>query len=108
LLGEGYAKTFHELMAETDWDAYGTGNYEKCADCMVHCGYEASAVQDAVANPLKALGVALRGVRTEGDLVSDIALDRQRPAQYVFSQHVDQKLEEIRRIKQDPELAGAE
>ena len=41
LLGEGYAKTFKELMEDTDWDAYGTGNYEKCADCMVHCGYEA-------------------------------------------------------------------
>ena len=36
LLGEGYAKTFNELMETTDWDAYGTGNYEKCADCMVH------------------------------------------------------------------------
>ena len=36
LLGEGYAKTFKELMESTDWDAYGTGNYEKCADCMVH------------------------------------------------------------------------
>jgi hypothetical protein len=105
LLGEGYAKTFDELMSDTDWDAYGTGNYEKCADCMVHCGYEASAVQDAVAHPLKALGVALRGVRTEGELAPDVVLDRQRPAQYVFSQHVDQKLEEIRRAK--PELVGA-
>ena len=36
LLGEGYAKTFRELMDETDWDRYGVGNYEKCADCMVH------------------------------------------------------------------------
>ena len=44
LLGEGYAKTFKELMEDTDWDSYGTGNYEKCADCMVHCGYEATAV----------------------------------------------------------------
>ena len=40
LLGEGYTKTFQELMEGTDWDAYGTGNYEKCADCMVHSGYE--------------------------------------------------------------------
>ncbi len=48
LLGEGYAKTFKELMEETDWDAYGTGNYEKCADCMVHSGFEATAVVDAV------------------------------------------------------------
>jgi len=68
---------------------------------MVHCGYEASAVQDAVAHTLKALGVALRGVRTEGQLAPDVALDRQRPAQYVFSQHVDQKLEEIRQAKRE-------
>ena len=47
--------TFKELMEETDWDSYGTGNYEKCADCMVHCGFEATAVQDAVQHPLKAL-----------------------------------------------------
>ena len=53
LLGEGYAKTFKELMEETDWDKYGTGNYEKCADCMVHCGYEASAVTDTVQAPVE-------------------------------------------------------
>jgi hopanoid biosynthesis associated radical SAM protein HpnH len=107
LLGEGYAKTFDELMSETDWDAYGTGNYEKCADCMVHCGYEATAVQDAVAHPLKALGVALRGVRTEGELVEEIALDRQRPAQYLFSKHVEQKLVEIQDAKPEPDLVTA-
>lgn len=45
LLQEGYAKTFRELMEETDWERYGTGRNEKCADCMVHCGYEPSAVE---------------------------------------------------------------
>ena len=55
LLGEGYARTFQELMETTDWDRYGTGNYEKCANCMAHCGYEATAVTDAVRHPLKAL-----------------------------------------------------
>ena len=63
-------------MNGTDWDAYGVGNYEKCADCMVHSGFEASAVQDAVAHPLKALGVSLRGVRTDGEMSPDIPLDR--------------------------------
>ena len=33
-------------MELTEWDNYGTGRNEKCADCMVHCGYEASAVED--------------------------------------------------------------
>lgn len=46
LLQEGYVGTFKELMTETNWDNYGTGNNEKCADCMVHCGYEATAVDD--------------------------------------------------------------
>jgi hopanoid biosynthesis associated radical SAM protein HpnH len=45
LLGEGYCPTFRELMDTTNWDAYGhkSGN-AKCRDCMVHCGYEPSAV----------------------------------------------------------------
>jgi hopanoid biosynthesis associated radical SAM protein HpnH len=99
LLGEGYARTFRELMEETNWDSYGTGNYEKCADCMVHCGYEATAVNDAVRHPLKALRVALRGVETEKAMVPDIPLDKQRPAQYVFENHVEKKLAEIGQAK---------
>jgi hopanoid biosynthesis associated radical SAM protein HpnH len=96
LLGEGYARTFRELMDETDWDSYGTGNYEKCADCMVHSGFEATAVQDAVRHPLKAFAVNRRGVATEGAMANEISLAEQRPAQYVFSRHVEQKLSEIR------------
>ncbi|MFQ5532307.1 MAG: adenosyl-hopene transferase HpnH [Candidatus Methylomirabilales bacterium] len=46
LLQDGYTATFKELIETTDWDRYGTGRNEKCADCMVHCGYEASAVDD--------------------------------------------------------------
>lgn len=45
LLQEGYAKTFEELIKETDWDRYGrrSGN-EKCKDCLVHCGFEPSSM----------------------------------------------------------------
>lgn len=47
LLQDGYAETFAELMEATEWQNYGTesGN-PKCANCMVHSGYEASAVND--------------------------------------------------------------
>jgi hopanoid biosynthesis associated radical SAM protein HpnH len=96
LLGEGYARTFRELMEETDWDAYGTGNYEKCANCMVHSGYEATAVMDTIRHPLKASKVALAGVRTAGEMAPEIPLDRQRPAEYVHTRHVAIKLAEIR------------
>jgi hopanoid biosynthesis associated radical SAM protein HpnH len=92
LLGEGYAKTFKELMDETDWDTYGTGNYEKCAQCMVHSGYEATAVVDSVRHPLKAARVGLRGVRTTGEMAPEIPLDGQRPAEFVFSRHVEEAM----------------
>jgi len=95
LLGEGYTKTFKELMESTDWDRYGTGNYEKCADCMVHSGYEATAVMDAVRHPLKVLSVAMHGPRTTGKMAPEIPLDQQRPADYVFSRHVEQKMAEL-------------
>ena len=96
LLGEGYAKTFKELMDTTDWDSYGTGKYEKCANCMAHCGYEPTAANAAFANPLKAMWVALRGVRTSGPMAPEIDLSKQRPAQYIFSEQVQKKLSEIR------------
>ena len=88
LLGEGYAPSFKALMEETAWETYGTGNYEKCANCMVHCGYEPTAVNETVAHPLRALKVWLRGIRTDGPMAPEIALKDQRPAEYVFDHMV--------------------
>jgi hopanoid biosynthesis associated radical SAM protein HpnH len=102
LLGEGYAKSFKELMEETEWDRYGTGNYEKCANCMVHSGYEATAVTETIRRPWRALSQVVRGIRTDGEMAPEIALDRQRPADYVFSQHVETALTEIRSRKAKP------
>jgi hopanoid biosynthesis associated radical SAM protein HpnH len=51
LLNDGYAKSFQELLDTTDWEQYGrrSGN-PRCRDCMVHCGYEPSAVIDATSS----------------------------------------------------------
>ena len=84
LLSEGYADSFKELMDDTAWDQYGTGKYAKCADCMVHCGYEASAVTDTVKNPLKALKVFMNGIDTKSPMAPEISLENQRPAEFVF------------------------
>src|SRR5471030_3057583 len=100
LLGEGYTKTFKELMETTDWDKYGTGNYEKCADCMVHSGFEATAVGDIMRHPLKAMAVGIKGINTTKPMTKDISLDKQRPAEYVFSRHVEHKLTEIKEDKE--------
>ena len=96
LLGEGYTRSFRELMEETDWDSYGVGNYAKCANCMVHSGFEATAVRDSVRRPLAALKVMARGVRTDGPMAPDVPLHNQRPAKFVFSSHVERRLAEIR------------
>ena len=99
LLGEGYVKTFKELMEDTEWEKYGVGNYEKCANCMVHCGFEGTAVADSVTKPYKLIPLALRGIKTDGPMAPDIDLSKQRPAEFVFTTHVDKMLAEIRAAK---------
>lgn len=60
LLQEGYVSTFRELMSDTLWENYGraSGN-AKCRDCMVHCGYEPTAVHETF-NSWKGLWAAAR------------------------------------------------
>jgi hopanoid biosynthesis associated radical SAM protein HpnH len=107
LLGEGYAATFKELMETTDWDAYGTGRYEKCANCMAHCGYEPTAAHAAIADPLSAIRLFFGGIRTDGDMATEISMESQRPAQYVFDGQVQQKLSEIRKAEAEPKVKKA-
>ncbi len=109
LLGEGYVKTFKELMEDTEWEKYGVGKYEKCSNCMVHCGFEGTAVVDSVKRPYKLVPLAMRGVKTEGPMAKDIPLDKARPAEFVFSAHVERKLAEIRgRKSRSEDVAAAE
>jgi hopanoid biosynthesis associated radical SAM protein HpnH len=108
LLGEGYTKTYQELMDSTDWDKYGTGNYEKCADCMVHSGYESTAVMDAVKSPVKTMMTALRGPKLTGPMAPEIDLSKQRPADYVFSRHVQDKMAELKHAPRKPKAQIAD
>jgi hopanoid biosynthesis associated radical SAM protein HpnH len=71
LVDEGYAPSFNALMEETPWDKYGNSKNPKCANCMAHCGFEASAVEDAMKHPLKAAWVSLVGPRTSGPLADE-------------------------------------
>ena len=47
------------------------GNYDKCSDCMAHCSYEASAVNDVFTNPIKAIKVAIDNSKTRGAVVGN-------------------------------------
>jgi hopanoid biosynthesis associated radical SAM protein HpnH len=44
LITDGHCSSFKELMEKTDWAKYGVGNDPRCENCMVHCGFEASAL----------------------------------------------------------------
>lgn len=74
LVGEGYAPTFESLINDTAWENYGTGRNPKCANCMVHCGYEATAVNDTFKRPWEALRVFLNGPRTTGPMAPELPI----------------------------------
>jgi hopanoid biosynthesis associated radical SAM protein HpnH len=95
LLGEGYAGSFAELMNDTEWEKYGTGAYEKCADCMAHCGYEPTAANIAFANPLKMFKLAWKGLRTEGDFAPEIDLSKARPPEEHHERIVGEQMKKL-------------
>ncbi len=72
LVDEGYANSYKELMEDTAWDKYGVGINPKCDNCMAHCGFEGTAVDDTFAHPLKAARVATFGPRTDGAMAPDL------------------------------------
>jgi hopanoid biosynthesis associated radical SAM protein HpnH len=59
LMSDGYVATFRELMEETEWDRYGYGRDARCTNCMMHCGYEASAVEASFQSPAEGVRAGL-------------------------------------------------
>jgi len=55
LLNDGYAPSYADLIESVPWGEYGAGRDPRCAHCMVHSGYEPSAVMDSVKHPLGAM-----------------------------------------------------
>lgn len=72
LVDEGYASSYKELMEDTAWEKYGVGINPKCDNCMAHCGFEGTAVDDTFAHPLKAARVATFGPRIDGSMAPDL------------------------------------
>ncbi len=56
---EAYAKTYRELIDETDWSKYGRGKHPKCENCMAHCGYEPTAVVKTTGSMKESVRAAL-------------------------------------------------
>jgi hopanoid biosynthesis associated radical SAM protein HpnH len=71
LTDEGYAPSFKSLMEDTAWEKYGVGRNPACDNCMAHCGFEGTAVDDAFSHPIKLLLANLRGPRVAGPMAAD-------------------------------------
>jgi hopanoid biosynthesis associated radical SAM protein HpnH len=72
LTDEGYAPSYRSLIEDTAWEQYGVGRNPRCDNCMAHCGFEGTAVNDAFAHPLKALKTALRGPKLTGPMAPEL------------------------------------
>jgi hypothetical protein len=59
-------------MDDTPWDMYGVGRNARCDNCMAHCGFEGTAVEDTFSHPFKALLVSLRGPRVDGPMAPEL------------------------------------
>jgi len=72
LTDEGHASSFKSLMEDTAWDKYGVGRNPACDNCMAHCGFEGTAVNDAFTHPFKALKAALWGPELTGPMAPEL------------------------------------
>ena len=109
LTDEGYAPTFKSLMEDTDWNKYGVGKNPACDNCMAHCGFEGSAVDDMFSHPIKALKNALQGARISGPMAPDLPIlysdsDRRPGGGTVATVAVA----DIKRANRSPDAADAE
>ena len=93
--------TFAELMEGTDWDQYGVGKYEKCSNCMTHCGFEGTAAAEAIRSLRGRVIVRDRERLTDGPMAPDVDLTRARPAEDVHSTHVERELARIKAADPD-------
>jgi hopanoid biosynthesis associated radical SAM protein HpnH len=82
LSDEGYAPTYKALIEDTEWEKYGVGKNPRCDNCMAHCGFEGTAVNDAFSNPIKALLTSLRGPRVAGPMAPELPFEYTDGARY--------------------------
>ena len=93
LSDEGYAPTYRSLIEDTDWDKYGVGRNPRCDNCMAHCGFEGTAVNDAFSHPLKAMKAAFKGPSVMGPMAPEL------PFQYVEGAVSDRRLRSVSEVK---------
>jgi hopanoid biosynthesis associated radical SAM protein HpnH len=105
LSDEGYADSYQSLIEDTEWDKYGVGKNPRCDNCMAHCGFEGTAVNDAFSHPFKALAASLRGPRVEGPLAPELPIQYSEPARAVSVTAIP--LADVKRARRETEDSAA-
>src|ERR1700736_5384484 len=82
LSDEGYADSYQSLIEDTEWEKYGVGKNPRCDNCMAHCGFEGTAVNDAFSHPLKAMWVSLRGPKVNGPMLPELPIEYGQSARH--------------------------
>jgi len=65
LLGDRHTENFNELMSDDLWNKYGPGKDPRCANCLMHCGFESASIYDAISNPVSGVKMAIGGAITK-------------------------------------------
>jgi hypothetical protein len=94
------------LIEDTEWDKYGVGKNPRCDNCMAHCGFEGTAVNDAFSHPFKALAASLRGPRVAGPLAPELPVlysESARPATVTAI-----PLADVKRARRETEASATE
>src|SRR5581483_2008357 len=104
LTDEGYAPTFKSLMEDTAWENYGVGRNPACDNCMAHCGFEGTAVEDAFSSPIKALLAAIRGPKLAGPMAPELpVLYADRPRKGAGETVATVAVSDIKRANREPD-----
>jgi hypothetical protein len=106
LSDEGYADTYKSLIEDTEWDKYGVGKNPRCDNCMAHCGFEGTAVNDAFSHPIKALLASIRGPRVEGPLAPELPIEYREKERYPTVASVP--VAQVQRTRRETEETAAE
>ena len=106
LSDEGYADSYKSLIEDTEWDKYGVGKNPRCDNCMAHCGFEGTAVNDAFSHPIKALMASLRGPRVSGPMAPELPIRYSESARPATITAVP--LAEVKRARRETEDSAAE
>ena len=61
LLGDRHTENFENLMDGDLWKRYGVGKDPRCANCLMHCGFESASIYETFENPVAALKLITSG-----------------------------------------------